>query len=145
MEEEHSTSIISEHAKDPKQICEEMGLQWIEVAPEVEQTIINLIDAELAVRLRVLPIDMDRGRLNLAMINPTDIEAADEVATMTGLPVTRCGMEQRVFTELMRKYYGTTAARMAESLGGKARESADQLDHNVDAIEALTSLNIITK
>ena len=64
---------------------------------------------------------MDCGQLNLAMINPTDIEAADEVATMTGLPVTRCGMKQRVFTELMRKYYGTTAARMAESLGGKAR------------------------
>ena len=45
-------------------------------------------------------------------------------------------MEQRVFTELMRKHYGTTAARMAESLGGESRDSSDNIDHNVDAIEA---------
>jgi type II secretory ATPase GspE/PulE/Tfp pilus assembly ATPase PilB-like protein len=43
-------------------------------------------------------------------------------------------MDKQIFSELMRNYYGTTAARMAESLGGAADE-ADTIDHNVDAIE----------
>ncbi len=136
MAEEHTTSIVSEQTKDTKQLCADMSLRYIEIAPDVEQHIIELIDAELAVRLRVIPIQIESSRLELAMINPTDIEAADEIATMTELPVTRCGMEQRVFTELMRQHYGTTAARMAESLGGESREASDTIDHNVDAIEA---------
>ena len=91
---------VHETTNDAKHNCERFGLRYIDLTPEVEESIIDLIDAELAVRLRVLPIQLDRGRLSLAMLNPVDIEAADEVATMTGLPVTRCGMEQRIFSEL---------------------------------------------
>jgi len=120
--------------KDPKIDCEKLGLNWIDVAPEVDAETINLLDAELAVRLRVLPIAIESGRLSIAMLNPTDIEASDEVATITAYPITRCGMDKQIFSELMRNYYGTTAARMAESLGGAADE-ADTIDHNVDAIE----------
>ena len=102
--------------KDPKTDCEKLGLNWIDVAPEVDEEIINLLDAELAVRLRVLPIAIESGRLSIAMLNPTDIEASDEVATITAYPITRCGMDKQIFSDLMRNYYGTTAARMAESL-----------------------------
>ncbi|HIB01579.1 MAG TPA: type II/IV secretion system protein, partial [Phycisphaerales bacterium] len=120
--------------KDPKTDCEKLGLNWIDVAPEVDEEIINLLDAELAVRLRVLPIAIESGRLSIAMLNPTDIEASDEVATITAYPITRCGMDKQIFSDLMRNYYGTTAARMAESLAGTADE-ADTIDHNIDAIE----------
>ena len=121
-------------SKDPKSECERLGLNWIDVSPEVNEETINLLDAKLAVRLRVLPISIDSGRLSIAMLSPTDIEASDEIATVTSYPITRCGMDKQLFSELMRKYYGTTAARMAESLGGDADET-DTLDHNLDAIE----------
>ena len=127
-------SIESPRAPDAMGDCEQMGLQWIDTAPEVEDETIGLLDAELAVRLRVLPIAIEDGRLLIAMLDPTDIEASDEIATITQLPITRCGMEKQIFSELMRKHYGTTAARMAESLGGDTQES-DTLDHNIDAIE----------
>jgi len=118
-----------------KQACINMGLQWFELVPQVEQPIVELIDAELAVRLRVLPLFVEGGRLLVAMLSPEDIEAADEVATITNYPVTRCGMEPDIFTELMQKHYGTTAARMAESLGGQS-PSSESSDHNLDTIEA---------
>jgi len=127
-------SIESPSAPDAKVDCETMGLQWIDSSPEVEDDTISLLDAELAVRLRVLPIAIEQGRLLVAMLNPADIEASDELATVTQYPITRCGMDKQIFSELMRKHYGTTAARMAESLGGDAQDS-DTLDHNVDAIE----------
>lgn len=118
-----------------RQACLSMGLQWIDEDPEIEQEIVDLIDAELAVRLRILPVVVDQDRLHIAMLHPEDIEAADEVATITNLPVTRSGMEQSLFAELMRMHYGTTAARMAESLGNKANSSVST-DHNIEAIEA---------
>ena len=120
---------------DAKQTCINMGLQWFEIIPEVDQTTADLIDPELAVRLRVLPIVVKDERLHVAMLSPDDIEAADEVSTVTNYPVSRCGMEPDIFSELMQKHYGTTAARMAESLGGKSASS--EVDgHNIDAIEA---------
>ncbi len=120
---------------DPKQRCLDMQLDWIDTLLEVDQEVIDLIDAELAVRLRILPVKIENGRLLVAMLSPEDIEASDEVATVTNVPVSRCGMESQIFSELMRKYYGTTAARMAESLGSQST-STESTDHNVDAIEA---------
>jgi type II secretory ATPase GspE/PulE/Tfp pilus assembly ATPase PilB-like protein len=120
---------------DAKQVCLNMKLHWFEVIPEVEQKVVDLVGAELAVRLRILPIRIENGRLHVAMLSPEDVEAADEVSTITNLPITRCGMEPDIFSELMQKHYGTTAARMAESLGGQS-SSEEQTDHNIDAIEA---------
>src|SRR4029434_7246757 len=87
-------------------------------------------------RLRVVPIRFENNRLVGAMIDPLDMAAADEIATLTGRPITRVGLEQEAFSELMREHYGTTAARMAESLAGQASEADNELDHNLDAIEA---------
>ena len=104
--------------------------------PDVDEDVVTLIDADMAVRLRVIPLRRDEGRLVLAMLHASDMDAADEVATVTGLPVTRAGMDGGIFSDLMRKHYGTTAARMAESLAGQATEAGADLEHNLDAIEA---------
>ena len=121
---------------DPvRQRCAALGIDWIEEAPAAEEDAVVLIDADVAVRLRVVPLRIHDGRLIVAMIDPLDIAAADEVCTLTRLPVTRVGMEQEAFAELMRRHYGTTAARMAESLAGEADDSVE-IEQNLEAIEA---------
>ncbi len=123
-------------ADDLRARCKELGIVWIDSLPEISDEIAGLLDAEMAVRLRVIPLDVSDGRLSLGMLHPLDMDAADEIATVAGHPVTRVGLDGGVFSDLMRKYYGTTAARMAESLAGDATESARDLEHNLDAIEA---------
>ena len=115
--------------------CARLGIDWLDDVPTAESAATTLIDSDAAVRLRVVPLRLDGHRLVVAMVDPLDIAAADEVATITGHPVTRIGLDQDEFSELMRANYGTTAARMAESLAGEADEDSD-LDHNLDAIEA---------
>jgi type II secretory ATPase GspE/PulE/Tfp pilus assembly ATPase PilB-like protein len=115
--------------------CKTFGIDWLEEPPPVEADVVPLIGADTAVRLRVVPLRRDRGRLVVAMVDPLDIAAADEVAAITGMPVTRVGLEPAAFSELMRAHYGTTAARMAESLAGDSDEPSE-VDHNLDAIEA---------
>jgi len=115
--------------------CAILGIEWIEKAPPVDADTAALVDADVAVRLRAVPLRIERGRLLVAMLDPTDIGAADEIATLAGVPITRFGMDPKPFAELVKEHYGTTAARMAESLGSQDGLASD-VEHNLDAIEA---------
>ncbi len=119
-----------------RQRCAALGIQWAEEAPPVDAAAVALVSPESAVRLRVLPLRLEDGLLVVAMVDPMDLLAVDEVSTLTSRPVSRIGLDQKVFTDLMRAHYGTTAARMAESLGGQARSAEQDMEHNLDAVEA---------
>ena len=120
-----------------RQRCALLGIDWIAEAPPVDDDAVALISADAAVRLRVVPLRTEEGRLVVAMVDPMDILAVDEVSTLSDLPITRVGLEPNVFADLLRAHYGTTAARMAESLAGEASDTDETgLEHNLDAIEA---------
>lgn len=131
---------IANHSKvansSLRERCALLGIDWIEEIPTVSEDAISLLDPESAVRLHVVPLMISDGRLMVAMIDPLDIAAADEVSTITGHAISRVGLEQQPFSELMRAHYGTTAARIAESLAGDVDESAADIEHNLDAIDA---------
>ncbi len=114
--------------------CERLGIQWSDESIETDAEAATLIEADVAVRLRIVPVRVDDDRLIIAMADPLDITAADEAATLAGMPVTRIGVHHKAFGDMMRERYGTTAARMAESLAGEAEDS--EVEHNLDAIEA---------
>ena len=116
--------------------CELLGITLHERAVQADPKAIELIDPEVAVRLRAVPLRFDGQQLVLAMLDPMDTEAADEIATLTDRPVLREGMEKKHFSELMREHYGTTASKMADALAGSADDSDDHLEHNLEAIEA---------
>jgi type II secretory ATPase GspE/PulE/Tfp pilus assembly ATPase PilB-like protein len=118
-----------------KERCSMLGIHWLEDAPKAEVDAVAMITADVAVRLRVVPLRLESNRLIVAMLDPLDSDAADEISTLTGHPVRRVGLEPNHFSDLMRDNYGTTAARMAESLAGDSDDVADS-DHNLDAIDA---------
>ncbi len=116
--------------------CQALGIEWLRKAPEATADAIALLDGDLAVRLRAIPLRIERGRLVVAMRDPLDINAVDEIATLAGLPVTRVGLDEVPFAELLREHYGTTAARMAESLADLARAESGDMETNLEAVEA---------
>jgi len=123
-------------AASPRERCALLGIEWIEEAPPVDDDAVALISADVAVRLAVVPLRVEDGRLIVAMVDPLDILAVDEISTLSGHAVTRIGLEKKILSDLLRAHYGTTAARMAERLGSQAG-AGDALDeHNLDAIEA---------
>jgi type II secretory ATPase GspE/PulE/Tfp pilus assembly ATPase PilB-like protein len=103
--------------------------------PVVDPGAAAVISAEQAVRLRAVPFAIDSGRLKVAMLEPTDLSAADEISVTAGMPVTRVGILPEPFSEILRGTYGTTAAAMAERLGG-GTPGGDDLVTNLEAIEA---------
>jgi len=120
--------------EDIRRRCELLGITWFEDPPPISPGCTDRIDADVAVRLRSVPFAESEGRLQVAMLDPLDIAAADEICTLSGLPISRFGIAPAPFAELIRGAYGTTAARMAESLAGQS--DASEVEHNLDAIEA---------
>ena len=136
------TMSISTEIKPPspesamRERCAILGIEWFEQVPNSDPKVSELLAPEVAVRLGVVPVALEGTRLILAMLNPLDTTAFDEVAALTGKPVTRVGLEPAAFRDLMRDRFGTTAARMAESLAADALGGTPDAEHNLDAIEA---------
>ena len=117
--------------------CALLGIEWLDKAPPSDPAAAELLAPELAVRLGAVPVSLDGNRLLVAMLDPLDTAAVDEIGAVTSRTVRRIGLEGPAFRELMRDRYGTTAARMAETLasdGGLA--ATPDNEHNLDAIEA---------
>ncbi|MFG0284820.1 MAG: GspE/PulE family protein [Phycisphaerales bacterium JB039] len=106
----------------------------IEQAPEVHHHLAELVTAEQAGRLRAAPIGEDGSRLVVAMIDPGDLSAADEISVTTGRPIRRVAITPEAFAAYVRNAYGATAAQMAARLGGGGDED-DDLVANLEAIE----------
>jgi len=116
--------------------CEALGIEWLDKAPQAGDDAVETLDADVAVRLRAVPIGLAGRRLTVAMADPTDLASVDELAAMTGHAIRRVGIEGAAFAELMRSAYGTTAARMAQSLADDGGLATPEAEHNLDAIEA---------
>ncbi|CAG1003673.1 Type II secretion system protein E [Phycisphaerales bacterium] len=102
--------------------------------PEVDAAAAALVPGDQAVRLRAIPFAFDGPRLLVAMLDPADVAASDEISVCAGRPVARVGISRDAFAELLRDVHGITAAQMAARLGGDG--GSDDLVANLEAIEA---------
>lgn len=72
------------------------------IAPEV----ITLVPADMAIELRTIPVAMTNGELTVAMGDPSDAHALDELAFFTDLHVLRAVATQRQIAWCLGHYYG---------------------------------------
>jgi type II secretory ATPase GspE/PulE/Tfp pilus assembly ATPase PilB-like protein len=104
--------------------------------PKVDPAAAAIISAEDAVRLRAVPYAFDGDSLLVALNDPTDFVAADELSIISGKPVQRKAVAQELFDSLLRLAYGATAAQMALRLAGGAKEAEDESASNLHAVDA---------
>ncbi len=113
-----------------------VGGGLIEQKPQVEEGAARTINAEQAIRLRAVPFRRAAGRLHVAMLDPGDDAAADEISVFAGMAVTRHGATEGVIRDLLREHYGTTAAEVAQRLTKGGEQQTDDLVANLEAIDA---------
>lgn len=69
-------------------LAEQWGVPFVDVGEvEIDPSLIKLVPENVARKLKVLPVVKKNGKLTLAMKNPLDIFAIDEVRMMTGIDV----------------------------------------------------------
>ncbi|MHB9036121.1 MAG: type II secretion system ATPase GspE [Armatimonadota bacterium] len=82
-----SMGLISERDR-VRALGEQWGVPFVDVTElEVDGTVVKLVAQSVARKLKVLPIARKNGKLSLAMKNPLDIFAIDEIRMMTGADV----------------------------------------------------------
>ena len=74
----------------------------------IEPVVLRLIPQEVAQKHSVLPLSRVGATLTLAMVDPTNVFAMDEVKFMTGLNVEPVLVNERSVQQAIAKYYGTS-------------------------------------
>lgn len=74
---------------------------------EVDEAAVKLIPQEVAQKYMVMPLSRVGATLTLAMLDPTNVFAIDDIKFMTGLSVEPVVVSESAMTEAMEKYYGS--------------------------------------
>ncbi|HVF90526.1 MAG TPA: type IV-A pilus assembly ATPase PilB [Blastocatellia bacterium] len=100
---------------------------------EVDASAVALVPQETAERYNVLPLSRVGATLTLAMVDPTNVFAIDDIKFMTGLSVEPVVVSETTLSAAVRKYYGTSRemelARVMEDL---VAETTGQHDYGDD-------------
>lgn len=69
-------------------LAEQIGIRYVDLTSyDVDPEAATLVDVNLARRYTIMPIDFDHGKLMVAMADPTNVFALDDVRIMTGMEI----------------------------------------------------------
>ena len=99
-------------------VAETFGYPLLDLAAFDEQHIpISAIDRKLIATHKVIPLNKRGNRLSVAIADPTNLRALDEIRFQTGLAVDPIVVEQNKLTPLVAKH-SESAAETLKNLGG---------------------------
>jgi type IV pilus assembly protein PilB len=75
---------------------------------DIETSVIRLIPQEVAQKYSVLPLSRVGASLTLAMVDPTNVFAMDDIKFMTGLNIEPVVVSEASVQEAIAKYYGSS-------------------------------------
>ena len=104
---------------------------------EIDQAIIRLIPPETAVKYQVLPINRSGTTLTLAMIDPTNVFAMDDIKFMTGLHVEAVVASETAVREAIERYYSKSSTTNPALANEQMTKALEDLGPSSDEIEVL--------
>jgi len=77
---------------------------------EVDPTVVKLIPQETAIRYQIVPLSRVGSTLTIAMTDPTNVFAMDDIKFMTGFNVEPVVASESAIAEAISKFYGENAS-----------------------------------
>jgi type IV pilus assembly protein PilB len=95
---------------------------------EIDPSVIKLVPAETAQKYQVIPLSRSGATLTIAMTDPTNVFAMDDIKFMTGYNVEPVVASETEVDEALERYYGAApvAAAAAAEAGPSALEVASR-------------------
>ncbi len=129
---------------------------------EIDASIIKLIPSETAHKYQIVPLSRAGATLTIAMTDPTNVFAMDDIKFMTGYNVEPVVASETAVTDAIQKYYsaapaargpreGTAVAASGDSLSSAAsldmvtkalEESAAIVDEDVEVLQELEQIDV---
>ncbi len=85
---------------------------------EVDPAIIKIIPAETARKYQILPLSRSGATLTIAMADPTNVFAMDDIKFMTGYNVEPVVASESSLEEAIERYYGSSRSLQLKQDGG---------------------------
>ncbi|MEE8376839.1 MAG: ATPase, T2SS/T4P/T4SS family, partial [Candidatus Aminicenantaceae bacterium] len=108
-----------------------IDLDQFEVFPDV----LDLISLDVAKKYMVIPIHLNRNCLTLAMMDPTDLEAVEDIKFRTGLSLQPIIASETAITNAIQQYYGTSDALRVKQVIGEIEQAEDSSIYIVEEEE----------
>ncbi len=108
---------------------------------EVDATVVKLIPQDTAVRYQIVPLSRVGSTLTIAMTDPTNVFAMDDIKFMTGFNVEPVVASETAIAEAISKFYGATQSEEELSRVMKDLTEGDAADLELAAEEQETNLS----
>jgi len=101
---------------------------------EIDEGVVKIIPADVARKYTILPVTKVGAKLTIAMIDPTNVFAMDDIKFMTGYNVDPVVASESALRVAIDRYYGSTHAielkKVMEDLAEPADTSLEVLDED---------------
>ncbi|HEY6837542.1 MAG TPA: hypothetical protein VI389_02245 [Geobacteraceae bacterium] len=87
----------------------------------IPQDVIDLIPLELVLKYKVVPLALEKKRLTLAMMDPANISATDEISFITGFIIQPVVTPELRLILALEKYYGIQRETRYINIAGEKR------------------------
>jgi type IV pilus assembly protein PilB len=109
---------------------------------EIDAGIIKLIPSETAHKYQIVPLSRAGATLTIAMTDPTNVFAMDDIKFMTGYNVEPVVASETAVADAIQRYYPPAAAVRAEKKAEKKAVAAQQQQAN---LSSAATLEMVTK
>jgi type IV pilus assembly protein PilB len=110
---------------------------------DVDTAVIKLVPADTAHKYQIIPLSRAGATLTIAMTDPTNVFAMDDIKFMTGYNVEPVVASETAIMEAIQKYY--SAATPAPAGGGGRRQQGAPEQPQGESISSTSSLELVTK
>jgi type IV pilus assembly protein PilB len=108
---------------------------------EIDPGIIKLIPAETANKYQIVPLSRSGATLTIAMTDPTNVFAMDDIKFMTGYNVEPVVASETAVVEVIARYYTVVAAAPVV----RQKQPKPQIDQPQADLNSVASLEMVTK
>src|SRR6185295_6690045 len=124
-------------------LSKQYGVPSINLAQfEIDAGVIKLIPAETAHKYQIIPLSRAGATLTIAMTDPTNVFAMDDIKFMTGYNVEPVVASETAVLEAITRYYPVTQAARVEKRAAVSSSSSGASDANLNSA---ASLEMVTK
>jgi type IV pilus assembly protein PilB len=131
-------------------LSDQFGVPAVDLANfEIDESIIKLIPSEVSQKYQVIPLSRSGSSLTVAMADPGNVFAIDDIKFMTGYDVETVVASEMAIREAIDRYYGKSSALQLKELMGEIEAAAtaapdftDLEDTELDVVEDSEDLDI---
>src|SRR6266568_9144599 len=93
-------------------LSQQYGVPAINLAKiEIEESVVKLIPSEVAQKYLIMPVSRTGATLTIAMMDPTNVFAMDDIKFMTGYNVEPVVASESAVSDAIQKYYSAAKAK----------------------------------